>query len=180
MRHFDWRKSTEEYPWPYEPGPGFGREAGRELEWRVGHAGPGREQFTAERPLVYHLAGTMEHEQTLVITEDDYFAWLQEWIKQLGTIPGYVKLPLIRHSLLFLGYYFDDWEFRMMFEAVRSLAPKKKGRDDYGPHVGVQLEPSTLRIDREAAQSYLESYFDVDDIKVYWQTSNRFLTELEG
>lgn len=179
VRHFDWRKSTDKYPWPYEPRFEYESPEVRE-EWAmaVGTRDHGGELFDADRPLVYHLAGTMEHEQTLVITEDDYFAWLQEWMKRLDTIPGYLKFPLIMNSLLFLGYYFDDWEFRMMFEAVRSLTSKESR--DHGPHVGVQLEPSTLRIDREAAQSYLESYFKVDDIKVYWQTSNRFLTELEG
>jgi hypothetical protein len=37
-----------------------------------------------------------------------------------------------------------------------------------------------IYVDREAAQSYLESYFGKDNIKVYWQTSNRFLADLQG
>jgi hypothetical protein len=180
VRHFDWRKSTAEYPWPYEPG--FESETDEEREKRetaVGALDRGGEQFSVERPLVYHLAGTLDHEETLVITEDDYFAWLREWTKQLERIPAYVKTPLIKNSLLFLGYHFDDWEFRMMFEAVKSVKSKKSSQE-YGPHVGVQLEPNTLRIDREAAQSYLESYFGRNNVNVYWQTSNRFLTELQG
>ena len=131
MRHFDWRKSTADYPWPYEPG--FESETDEERTKRetscVGARDRGGERFSAERPLVYHLAGTLEHEQTLVITEDDYFTWLQEWMKQLdnGTAsPAYVKTPLIKNSLLFLGYHFDDWEFRMMFQAIKSFQPKRR------------------------------------------------------
>jgi hypothetical protein len=172
--------STADYPWPYEPG--FESETDEEREKRetaVGARDQGGEQFSAEQPLVYHLAGTAEHEQTLVITEDDYFAWLQEWMKQLGSIHAYLKIPLIKNSLLFLGYHFDDWEFRMMFEAVKSLRPKR-GRNDSGPHVGVQLEPDTLRIDKEAAKTYLESYFGVDNVTPYWHTSTQFLTDLQG
>lgn len=183
VRHFDWYKSRGEFPWPYRPAPGFGREKrAKELEWQasVSPRVEGLDEFTADRPLVYHLAGTLEHEHTLVITEDDCFTWLQEWAKQVDGIPEYVRTPLREKSLLFLGYHFDDWEFRMMFEAVRSVKSSKESRDEYGPHVGVQLQPSTLRVDREAAQSYLESYFGKDNIKVYWQTSNRFLADLQG
>jgi hypothetical protein len=67
----------------------------------------------------------------------------------------------------------------MMFEAVKSVQ-SKESRDECGPHVGVQLQPKTLRVDHGAAQSYLESYFGKDNIRVYWQTSNRFMTELQG
>jgi hypothetical protein len=180
VRHFDWQKSNSKYPWPYEPGFEFESVEVRDhRETAIGARDQRGELFSADRPLVYHLAGTLEHEQTLVITEDHYFAWLQEWIKRLPRIPGYLKIPLNTHSLLFLGYHFDDWEFRMMFEAVKSLQ-STTSRKNNGPHVGVQLEPSMLRIDREAAQNYLESYFGVDDVKVYWQTSNRFLTGLQG
>jgi hypothetical protein len=182
VRHFDWRKSSSHYPWPYRPAPGLGRRKREtELEWQscVSARVDGGEEFSADRPLVYHLAGTMEHEHTLVLTEDDCFTWLQEWAKQFESIPEYVKTPIRENSLLFLGYYFDDWEFRMMFEAVKSVQSTKVRDEDYGPHVGVQLEPNMLRIDREAAQGYLESYFGKNEIKVYWQSSNRFLSELQ-
>ena len=58
-----------------------------------------------------------------------------------------------------------------MFEAIKSVKSSKDS-DDYGPRVGVQLQPSTLKVDREAAQSYLESYFGKDNIKVYWQSNH--------
>ena len=83
----------------------------------------------------------------------------------------------MRRSLLFLGYHFDDWEFRLVFQAIKSFQRKMQ---EASPHVGVQLEPHTLRIEQEAAQSYLESYFDEDKINIYWQTGNTFLTELEA
>jgi hypothetical protein len=139
---------------------------------------PGGPHFTVEEPLVYHLFGTLQSQPTLVITEDDYFLWLREWIKQVdngASIPGFVKTPLTRHSQLFLGYRFDDWEFRMVFQAIKSFQRKV---EEESPHVGVQLEPEALQVEREAAQNYLESYFQEDKISVYWQTSTDFLTEL--
>jgi CHAT domain/SIR2-like domain len=184
VRHFDWRKSTSVQPWPYEPLGPPDDDVEREWEQAVGVRASDGQRFqpTWETPLVYHLSGTLEHERTLVLTEDDYFAWLQEWLKQVdnGTcIPGFVKTPLITNSQLFLGYHFDDWEFRMMFQAIKSFQRSLRTDDD-GPHVGVQFEPTTLRIDREAAQAYLENYFEVDKINIYWQSCTDFLTELEA
>ena len=140
---------------------------------------PDGSKFTPATPLVYHLCGTLQAQPTLVMTEDDYFTWLREWIKQVDNgegIPGHVKTPLTRYSQLFLGYRFDDWEFRMVFQAIKSF---QRNVQDGSPHVGVQLKPETLRVEREAAQSYLESYFSEEKISVYWQTSTDFLTELE-
>jgi hypothetical protein len=135
--------------------------------------------FDADHPLVYHLFGTLEVERSLVLTEDDYFAWLREWMKQVDkgvSIPNYLKPPLMENSLLFLGYVFDDWEFRMILQAVKGFQGDLL-RDT--THVGVQLQPETLRIEREAAQEYLESYLGLDNLDIYWGTSGTFLKELE-
>lgn len=135
--------------------------------------------FTRQRPLVYHLFGTLDIDKSLVLTEDDYFAWLRAWMKQVDKgvgIPDYVKPPLVDGSLMFLGYAFDDWEFRIIFQAIKGFEGILL-RDS--SHVGVQLEPETLRIEREAAQEYLESYLGEDNLDVYWATCGQFLAELE-
>jgi len=208
-RYFDWRKSIpSEDVWPYlldnetgdsSTGQGIddltgpvtraGKDRGRspeshrqKVERLQAEADPDRapKSFGVQEPLVYHLCGTLQSQPTLVITEDDYFVWLREWLKQVDNgdnVPGYLRTPLVRRSLLFLGYHFDDWEFRLVFQAIKSFQRKML---EASPHVGVQLEPHTLRIEQEAAQSYLESYFDEDKINIYWQTGNAFLTELEA
>ena len=206
-RYFDWRKSMpNEELWPYlldgetgdsSTGQGIddltgpvpqAREARgrspeshrRKVERLRTEADPdcAPKRFSIQEPLVYHLCGTFQSQPTLVITEDDYFIWLREWMKQVdnGDSVRYVKTPLVTRALLFLGYHFDDWEFRLVFQAIKSFQQRVQ---EGGPHVGVQFEPHTLRIEREAAQSYLESYFGEDKISVYWQTGNAFLTELE-
>jgi hypothetical protein len=141
---------------------------------------PKESGFSRQRPLVYHLFGTFDDTQSLVLTEDDYFTWLRAWMRQVDHddgIPHYVKPPMVAHSLMFLGYTFDDWEFRMVFQAIKSFAAQ--GELQRNRHVGVQLEPETLRVERESAQEYLESYLDADKLSVYWATSGRFLAELE-
>ncbi len=207
-RYFDWRKSMpDEKLWPYllddETGDNSTSQGMDDLTGPVTQAGKARgrspeshrrkvERFRAEadpdarqnspsvqEPLVYHLCGTLQSQPTLVITEDDYFVWLREWMKQVDNgdnVPG-LRTSLVTKSLLFLGYHFDDWEFRLVFQAIKSFQ-RKLGEGS--PHVGVQLQPHTLHVEREAAQTYLESYFyDEDKINIYWQTGNEFLAELE-
>lgn len=135
------------------------------------------DEFSPGRPLVYHLFGTLEVERSLVLTEDDYFAWLRQWTKQTDKgagIPHYVKFPLTQNTLMFLGYEFDDWEFRMVFHAIKGF----EGRHLDATHVGVQLRPETLNIEREAAQEYLESYLGNAKIDLYWQRCAAFLQDL--
>lgn len=135
--------------------------------------------FEPKKPLVYHLFGTLEEPVSLVLTEDDYFTWLRAWVKQVDKgagIPDYVKPPLMDRSMLFMGFTFDDWEFRMIFQAIKSFEGRLLGESR---HIGVQFEPGTLRVEREAAQDYLESYLDADELDPYWGSCSEFLKELE-
>jgi hypothetical protein len=151
----------------------------RHFEWyRTLPTAPTDDDFDVEHPLVFHLFGTLAVPQSLVLTEDDYFAWLRAWMKQVDkgvAIPDYIKPPLTDRSLVFLGYGFDDWEFRMILQAIKGF----EGRLRETRHVGVQLEPGALRVEPEAAQDYLERYLGEDNLDVYWGRSSEFLQELE-
>ena len=135
--------------------------------------------FSIEKPLVYHLFGTFGTTKSLVLSEDDYFAWLRSWMKQVDKgagIPDYIKPPLMDNSLVFLGYGFDDWEFRMIFQAIKGFEGTGQ---PFSRHVGVQFEPGALRIEPEAAQEYLEDYLGADHLDIYWGSCGEFLEELE-
>lgn len=137
------------------------------------------DEFSIEKPLVYHLFGTFSTTKSLVLSEDDYFAWLRSWMKQVDKgvgIPDYIKPPLMDNSLVFLGYGFDDWEFRMIFQAIKGFEGTGQ---PFSRHVGVQFEPGALRIEPEAAQEYLEDYLGADHLDVYWGSCGEFLKELE-
>jgi hypothetical protein len=140
---------------------------------------PPDDDFSIETPLVYHVFGTLSDTSSLVLSEDDYFAWLRSWMKQVDKgegIPDYIKPPLTENSLVFLGYGFDDWEFRMIFQAIKSF--EGDGRR-LSRHIGVQFEPGGLRIEPAAAQEYLEDYLGADKLDVYWGSCREFLSELE-
>jgi hypothetical protein len=133
------------------------------------------EEPTVEEPLVYHLCGGLDDLVSLVLTEDDYFEWLTAWITRQKLVPDDVKMALMNRSLLFLGHRLDDWEFKIVFQAILSYEGSKNLSENQ--HVGVQLNPGSQLVEPEAAQKYLESYFGINSISVYWAETRRFLDE---
>jgi hypothetical protein len=133
---------------------------------------------TPARPLVYHLYGRLDNPESLVLSEDDYFQWITEWITARKSVPASVKRALTTASLLFLGYSLDDWDFRVLFHGIKSFDGSRRLGNNH--HVGVQLSPQSQTIDPEAAQEYLESYFGEDKITIYWGDTRTFLDELRA
>ncbi len=137
-----------------------------------------RPSATPETPLVYHLFGRLDNPSSLVLSEDDYFTWLAAWINARRSIPPSVQKALTAIPLLFLGYSLDDWDFRIVFQSIKSFG----GSDllNQNLHVGVQLSPESHTIEPEAAQEYLETYFGADRISIYWGKTRTFLDELRN
>jgi len=130
-------------------------------------------------PLVYHLFGRVEDLDSIVLSEDDYFAWMTAWIRNAHLIPDAVRAALTTRSLMFLGYRLDDWEFRVLSQSIKSFPGSSKLGSFV--HVGVQLSPEDNEdIEPEAAQDYLESSFSQAKMRlnIYWGESHQFLTEV--
>jgi hypothetical protein len=136
------------------------------------------EQPSKERPLVYHLFGRLDRPRSLVLTEDDYFQWMSAWLTQRKAIPPDVSDALVEKSLMFVGFRLDDWDFRVVFNGVKSFG----GNVLFGEslHVGVQLSPDNQLIEPEAAQEYLESYFGKDQVNIFWGDTRRFLDQFRS
>jgi hypothetical protein len=136
------------------------------------------EEPSFERPLVYHLFGRFDHPRSLVLTEEDYFAWFTAWHTRRLDIPPVIRSSLVEKSLLFMGFRLDDWDFRVIFQAIKSFGGSQLMAQNL--HVGVQLSPENQLIEPEAAQEYLESYFGDDKVSIYWGDTRRFLDELRA
>jgi hypothetical protein len=148
--------------------------------WYEGAEGDSLEEPepTLDHPLVYHLFGRLADPDSVVLTEDDYFAWLVAWITRRKDVPPSVRLALTKRSLLFLGYRLDDWDFRVVFHGIKSFGGSSLLSRNL--HVGVQLSPDNPMLEAEAAQEYLESYFGKDNVSIYWGNTRRFLDELRN
>jgi SIR2-like domain len=135
------------------------------------------EEPTVANLQVYHLFGRLEEPRSLVLTEDDYFTWLKARIERRDTVPPVVKEALTLRSLLFLGYRLDDWDFRVVFQSIKSFEGSEELLRE-NLHAGVQLSPENQAIEPESAQEYLESYFGKNQISLYWGNTRTFLDEL--
>ena len=133
-------------------------------------------------PLVYHLHGSFQAPESLVLAEQDYVNFLSNLAMDRGMdshrmTPVQVTAALSQHPLLFIGYSLRDWSFRMLFEGlVRSVVDVHRRR-----HIGVQLAPIPNTRDRDArrrAEYYLAEYLQGLNISVYWGSAREFCAEL--
>jgi len=139
---------------------------------------PDVQEPTVQRPLVYHLYGQLDDPSSLVLSEDDYFTWLSAWNSSRNRIPTSVMKALTAKSLMFLGFRLSNWDFRVLFQGIKSFGGSVLLRKNR--HVGVQLNPESPVIEPEAAQEYLESYFGEEMVRIYWGTTQHFLDELRS
>jgi hypothetical protein len=119
-------------------------------------------------PVVYHLHGHIDVPQSFVLTESDYIAFLAEIGRRKKVLPHQIDKALANASLIFLGYGFGDWDFRVI---LRGLVTSQ----DVASEGGVTVQ---LNTDDEASRNYLEQYFDKMDLRVYWGTALDFAAEL--
>jgi hypothetical protein len=134
-----------------------------------------------ERPLIYHVFGNTRYPHTVVLTEDDYFDFLVGLSRNQSnprtSMPAHVKMVLATHGLMFLGFQFDDWEFRTMFRGVLPREGVEAGASH--SNVAVQIEPAEGTPTPQAARDYMQKYFSQHrQILVYWGKPEAFLTEL--
>lgn len=137
------------------------------------------EEPSKERPLVYHLFGRLDRPRSLVLTEDDYFQWITAWVTRRKDIPPDVSEALVEKSLMFVGFRLDDWDFRVVFNGVKSFGGNA-ALFGQSLHVGVQLSPENQLIEAEAAQEYLESYFGNDRVNIFWGETRHFLDQFRA
>jgi hypothetical protein len=129
------------------------------------------------RPLVYHLFGRLEEEDSVVLTEDNYFDYLIGVTSNKDLIPLVVRRALTDTALLFIGFQMDDWDFRVLFRSLMSQEGRQR-RSRY-THVAVQIDPEEGRIISPArARRYLESYFEEVDMSIYWGSAEDFIKDL--
>jgi hypothetical protein len=129
-----------------------------------------------QNPLVFHLHGSYEIPESLVLTEDDYLDFLVASSRDLNVLPPRIQEAFADTSLLFLGYRVADWDFRVFFRILTEYIERSISR----AHLSVQLVPGNVsEPQKEKAQEYLDRYFHELDIQVYWHDCREFAAELK-
>lgn len=135
---------------------------------------------TPDEPLVFHLHGTLENVESMVLTEDDYLDFLMYVSEDQGLIPPRIEEAFASSSLLFMGYSLEDMNFKVLFRKLASYMQRNEG----ARHVSVQLAPkenesTEEQINRALRQrEYLGKHLDRQRVKVYWGTCEEFTAEL--
>ena len=126
---------------------------------------------TPANPLVYHLHGTMDVPESMVLTEDDYLTFLVQMAANAELLPGVLQQAFAASTFLFIGYRLGDWNFRVLFQALRA-------RQLFSSVVVMKpLEEGDPN--RTAQQNYFEKYCAAMEMKIYWGTGRDFGKELE-
>jgi hypothetical protein len=131
---------------------------------------------TPSTPLVYYLQGDMEIYQSMVLTERDYF----EFINNLTIIGGGQILPsalrkkLATSSLLFIGYNLEEINFRFLLQCLLGL----EVGDLREISIAVQLRPRLTSDKQKKAVKYVKRYIKDLNVRVYWGNSVDFCKDL--
>jgi len=134
-------------------------------------------QPNVANPSVFHLYGYMKTQQSMVMSEDDYFQFLISVSKDPELIPKRIQQAITGTSLMLLGYSLEDWDFRILFHFLAGYLKNSTSRT----HVAVQLSPSATTDDlKQRAQAFFDKYFESKspDIRVSWETTPRFMAML--
>jgi len=134
-------------------------------------------QPNVANPSVFHLYGYTQTQQSMVMSEDDYFQFLINVSKDQELVPKRIQQAITGTSLLLLGYSLEDWDFRILFHFLAGYLKNSTSKT----HVAVQLSPSAGTDDlRQRAQAFFDKYFESKspDIRVSWDTTQGFVTML--
>jgi hypothetical protein len=132
---------------------------------------------TPERPLVYHLLGSLDEPESLVLTEDDYFDFLIGVTRNEDLVPTVIRRRLADSALMFVGFQLDQPDFRVLYRSLMNTEGNRRG--EY-THIAVQIDPEEgATIDAGRARKYLEGYFQNAHMSLYWGSSEHFVKDLD-
>jgi hypothetical protein len=135
--------------------------------------------FRAANPVIFHLNGYDADPDHLVLSEDDHMMHLVRLARdQQFLLPTDLLGALASHSLAFIGFKLDDWEFRCILQGLLKHIDQQTNAPS---HIGVQLDvDQSLGQNQEQARKYLETYLGRFKIDVYWGEAQQFVNELHS
>ncbi len=134
---------------------------------------------SVERPLVYHVFGTVDTPDSLVLSSDDYLDFLISVTQDPSLIPKPVRRVLADSALLLLGFGLDGVDVGVLLRALISAEGGHK-LNKYS-HVGAQADFRPGAEGRSREQKYLERYFGKyrnPSIDIFWGSIDEFAAGL--
>jgi hypothetical protein len=136
--------------------------------------------YENSKPLIFHFFGHLIYPGSLVLSEDHYLKYLINITYNIdekkNPINHSITSELLKKSLLFLGFQWDAWNFRVLLQAIKNLPGAGLLADNI--HFAVQIDPEESRfIEQEQARRYFLEYFRKLNLSIYWGSVEDFLKE---
>ncbi len=76
---------------------------------------------TSQSPIVFKIHGDIDHEESIVVTDEDYIKFLLRMSSKepYDPIPLKLKADLTEWTTVFVGYSLIDYNLRLLFQALR-------------------------------------------------------------
>jgi hypothetical protein len=76
---------------------------------------------TADRPLMFKMHGDLQTENSIVISDEDYIAFVQRMAdkEQNHPVPQTIRFRMQKWRTLFVGYSLRDYNLRLLFRTLR-------------------------------------------------------------
>jgi hypothetical protein len=130
------------------------------------------------RPIVYHIHGYDVTPQSLVLTEDDYLAFLEAMSTNPDLLPRQVSAAMRDNSLLFIGYRLADLNLRLLLRTLRNRAQAVGFVVIPPPKIAGADSDAKIQERQESQQAYLTKEYAALDLRVYWGTAREFCAQV--
>lgn len=88
------------------------------------------DKLSIERPLVYNLFGSLDKQESLVLTEEDQVDFIRNVVKEVPRIPTEIMSQFDdRKTYLFFGFNLENWQFRLLLDGLQL----KEGNTTWSP-----------------------------------------------
>lgn len=134
---------------------------------------------TVDRPLVYHVFGTMDVPESLVLSEDDYFDFLISVTEDHRLVPTELRSVLADSALLLIGFGLRHWDTRVLLRTL--VSQEGSHRLAKYTHVAAQLERRSAGASPGRERRYLERLFGkrrTPSIDIFWGSVAEFAADL--
>jgi hypothetical protein len=147
------------------------------INWPKSHMDDTGWEATVGQPLVYHLFGGIKVQNSVVLTEDNFFDYLNGITREEKSLPTQVRHRLSDSALLILGFNLDEWSFRVLLRSI--MGQQGTRRLSNYTHFAVQIDPEDAHVvDPDRARQYLENQISGIKLSIYWGGIEDFINTL--
>jgi hypothetical protein len=136
-----------------------------------------RYEPTVDSPLVFHLFGIDNVDESLVLTEDDHLDFLVSIMRDFNdtaVIPNHLRDAISTSMLLLLGYEIHGWDLKTFLKGL--IEPTEKHPES----IAIQIDPADGRQIRDVRRfnEYVQQYFKRVKFEVVWSAPEDFIADL--